>query len=277
MDLVVATSDIFVGWATVALAAATWGLLSAAIWAGYKASRGVRDQINEQRLIERRRRVFELQSVLSRADFIAINAEAVKMMEAFGSDASSARTAWDSLSSFKSLRILAVLNFYELVATEYNEGFLDRGAANKNLAYTVIATWEYAEAFVAYLRDNDPAYFDEWKYLYDNHRQTILDAARERPASRRAGGAPKAQQTGGVAQQAPPIGEEIHLPGPTLLPLLTAGAITTIVIGTTVSIVLSAVGVGLLGVVLIGWIRDTRRDIEALPESSRTDLSHGKH
>jgi hypothetical protein len=134
LDVVVATSDIFVGWTTVALAAATWALLIAAIWAGYKAARGVRDQINEQRLIERRRRVFELQSVLSRADFIAINAEAVKMMDAFRSDPSSARTEWDSLSSFRSLRILAVLNFYELVATEYNEEFLDRVAANKNLA-----------------------------------------------------------------------------------------------------------------------------------------------
>lgn len=277
MDVVVATSDIFVGWATVALAAATWGLLIAAIWAGSKAARGVRDQINEQRLIERRRRVFELQSVLSRADFIAINAEAVQMMDAFRSDPSSARTEWDSLSSFRSLRILAVLNFYELVATEYNEEFLDRVAANKNLAYTVVATWEYAEGFVAYLRDNDPAYFDEWKYLYDHYRQTILASARELPTSRRAGGAPGPQPSGSVAQQAPPVGEELHLPGPTLIPLLTAVAITMIVIGTTVSTVLSFVGVGLLGAVVIRWIGDTRRDIDALLESSRTDLSNGKH
>ena len=94
LDVVVATSDIFVGWATVALAAATWSLFIAAIWAGSKAARGVREQIdaqrlierrqiNRQRLIERRRRLFELQSVLSRADFIANNAEAVKMMDAF--------------------------------------------------------------------------------------------------------------------------------------------------------------------------------------------------
>ena len=170
-----------------------------------------------------------------------------------------------------------MLNFYELVATEYNEEFLDRVAANKNLAYTVVATWEYAEGFVAYLRDNDPAYFDEWKYLYDNHRETIVASARELPTSRRADGAPKAQPSGSVAQQAPPTGEQFHLPGPTLIPLLTAIAITMIVIGTTVSIVLSFVGVGLLGVVLIRWIGDTRRDIDALPESSRTDLSHGEH
>ena len=50
-----------------------------------------------------------------------------------------------------------------------------------------------------------------------------------------------------------------------------------IVIGTTVSTVLSFVGVGLLGAVVIRWIGDTRRDIDALLESSRTDLYNGKH
>ena len=31
-----------------------------------------------------------------------------------------------------------MLNFYELVAISYNEEFLDRVSANKNLAYTVV-------------------------------------------------------------------------------------------------------------------------------------------
>ena len=67
-------------------------------------------------------------------------------------------------------------------------------------------------------------------------------------------------------QPAPPAGEEIHLPGPTILPLVVAVAITLIVVGTTLGWEFSALG----GVVLIvsasRWIRDTRRDVAALPE-----------
>ncbi len=43
--------------------------------------------------------------------------------------------------------------------------------------------------------------------------------------------------------QTPPAGEDIHLPGPSLLPLLVAIAITCMVIGTTLGWWLSIVGV----------------------------------
>jgi hypothetical protein len=65
---------------------------------------------------------------------------------------------------------------------------------------------------------------------------------------------------------APPAEEEIHLPGPTILPLMTAIAITLIVIGTTLTWGLSIAGGILLVVCVVRWIRDTRRDIAALPE-----------
>jgi hypothetical protein len=65
---------------------------------------------------------------------------------------------------------------------------------------------------------------------------------------------------------APPAKEEIHLPGPTILPLMTAIAITLIVIGTTLTWGLSIAGGILLVVCVVRWIRDTRRDIAALPE-----------
>jgi hypothetical protein len=64
----------------------------------------------------------------------------------------------------------------------------------------------------------------------------------------------------------PPAGEEIHLPGPTILPLVTAIGITLIVIGTTLGWYLSAVGVVVVVVCLVRWIGDTRRDIAVLPE-----------
>ena len=66
---------------------------------------------------------------------------------------------------------------------------------------------------------------------------------------------------------APPAGEELHLPGPSLLPFVCAIAITLIVVGTTISLVVSIVGVVALVIVVIRWVADTRRDVAELPES----------
>jgi hypothetical protein len=65
---------------------------------------------------------------------------------------------------------------------------------------------------------------------------------------------------------APPPGEEIHLPGPTLIPFLSAIAITLIVIGTTLGWAFSIIGAVMLIGLIIRWVQDTRRDIEQLPE-----------
>jgi mannose/fructose/N-acetylgalactosamine-specific phosphotransferase system component IID len=69
---------------------------------------------------------------------------------------------------------------------------------------------------------------------------------------------------------APPVGEEVHLPGPTLLPFFCAVGITLAVIGTTISVILSIVGVLILLYTAIRWIAETRRDIDALPTEHRT-------
>ena len=65
---------------------------------------------------------------------------------------------------------------------------------------------------------------------------------------------------------APPTAEEIHLPGPSILPLVSAIGITLIVIGTTLGWFISAIGGVVLLVAAIRWIGDTRRDVAALPE-----------
>jgi membrane protein implicated in regulation of membrane protease activity len=65
---------------------------------------------------------------------------------------------------------------------------------------------------------------------------------------------------------APPAGEELHLPGPSILPLAAAIAITLIVIGTTISLILSIVGLVALVIIVWRWVGDTRRDIAELPE-----------
>lgn len=63
----------------------------------------------------------------------------------------------------------------------------------------------------------------------------------------------------------PPAGEEIHLPGPTMLPLLTAVGITLAVVGITISRYILVAGVILTVVCVIRWIRDTRVEIDELP------------
>jgi hypothetical protein len=65
--------------------------------------------------------------------------------------------------------------------------------------------------------------------------------------------------------QVPPPGEEIHLPGPSIQPVLLAVGITLALVGVTVSIVLVIVG-GLITVgTIIAWIRDARAEYDELP------------
>jgi hypothetical protein len=63
----------------------------------------------------------------------------------------------------------------------------------------------------------------------------------------------------------PPVGEEIHLPGPTILPLLMAVGITLALVGVTTFIELTVVGVLLTLGCLVRWIKDTRHEIDELP------------
>jgi len=72
-------------------------------------------------------------------------------------------------------------------------------------------------------------------------------------------------------RQAPPAGEEIHLPGGSLQPLILAAAITVTLIGVTTSIFMVIAGGIVTVVTILLWIRDTRRDVAELP------LEHEQH
>ena len=63
----------------------------------------------------------------------------------------------------------------------------------------------------------------------------------------------------------PPAGEEVHLPGPTIIPLLTAFGIAVALVGVTTTWLLTVAGGILALVCIVLWIRDTRRDISNLP------------
>jgi hypothetical protein len=65
--------------------------------------------------------------------------------------------------------------------------------------------------------------------------------------------------------EVPPVGEEIHLPGPSILPLLTAVGVTLSLVGITTFIEFTVVGVILTVVCVTRWIKDTRRETNELP------------
>jgi hypothetical protein len=74
-----------------------------------------------------------------------------------------------------------------------------------------------------------------------------------------------------IDPEIPPVGEEVHLPGPSLLPLLTAVGITLALVGITTMIELTVIGVILTVWAVARWIKDTRREIDELP------LEHHHH
>ena len=63
----------------------------------------------------------------------------------------------------------------------------------------------------------------------------------------------------------PPAGEEIHLPGPSIQPLLLTVGITMALLGVTIFFPFVIAGVILSVWVIIAWARGARREIDELP------------
>jgi hypothetical protein len=65
--------------------------------------------------------------------------------------------------------------------------------------------------------------------------------------------------------EVPPAGEEVHLPGPSIQPVLLAFGITLGIVGITTFFVLVVIGALISVGTIAVWIRDTRRAIDELP------------
>jgi len=68
---------------------------------------------------------------------------------------------------------------------------------------------------------------------------------------------------------APPVGEEIHLPEPSLVPILNAVGVALALVGLTISYVITVVGLVLFLVTLVRWIRDATHEMSELPAEHR--------
>jgi hypothetical protein len=69
----------------------------------------------------------------------------------------------------------------------------------------------------------------------------------------------------------PPVGEEVHMPAPSALPLINAASLALAIVSITLSWYLVAFGLIIFLATTIRWIRDVKRDIAELP------LDHTHH
>ena len=65
--------------------------------------------------------------------------------------------------------------------------------------------------------------------------------------------------------EAPPVGEQVHMPEPSLLPILNAVGVTFAIVGVTLSLWLTIAGSLLFLVTLVQWIRAAAREMSELP------------
>ena len=77
---------------------------------------------------------------------------------------------------------------------------------------------------------------------------------------------PEAQQ-----RTAPPVGESVHMPASSALPLINAASLAFAIVCITISWILVVVGAVFFIATAIVWIGDTRREIAELP------LEHDPH
>ena len=68
-----------------------------------------------------------------------------------------------------------------------------------------------------------------------------------------------------------PAGEQVHKPAPSALPLINAASLALMIVSLTLTWWLVAFGAIVFLVTTVRWIRDVRRDIDALP------LEHTHH
>ena len=63
----------------------------------------------------------------------------------------------------------------------------------------------------------------------------------------------------------PPAGEEIHMPEPSIIPIINAAALAVTIVSLTLSWYFVALGGIVFLITTFKWIADVRRDIDALP------------
>jgi heme/copper-type cytochrome/quinol oxidase subunit 1 len=74
------------------------------------------------------------------------------------------------------------------------------------------------------------------------------------------------------ATPAPPVGEQIHMPAPSRLPILNAAGLALAIVSITISRIGVVVGLAVFLVTTVLWIRAASRELDELPAEH-----HGGH
>lgn len=69
----------------------------------------------------------------------------------------------------------------------------------------------------------------------------------------------------GPIETVPQATEEVHLPGPSYLPVIVAFGVTIALVGVVLSFVMLAIGLVIAAVAIVRWIRETREEMAELP------------
>jgi hypothetical protein len=64
---------------------------------------------------------------------------------------------------------------------------------------------------------------------------------------------------------APPRGEEIHLPDPSYLPVIVAAGVTLAVVGIVINFAIAGIGLVITILAVVRWVRQTREEMAELP------------
>ena len=64
---------------------------------------------------------------------------------------------------------------------------------------------------------------------------------------------------------APPVGEEVHMPAPSALPLINSAALAIAIVAITISWWVVGFAMLVFLATTIRWVRDVKRDIAELP------------
>ena len=70
---------------------------------------------------------------------------------------------------------------------------------------------------------------------------------------------------------APPAGEEVHMPEPSILPIVNAVGVSLSIVGLTLSIAITIIGLVIFLTTLVIWVRAAAHEISELP------LDHSSH
>ena len=70
---------------------------------------------------------------------------------------------------------------------------------------------------------------------------------------------------------APPVGEQVHMPEPSIIPIVNAVGITLAIVGLTLELAVTIVGLVIFLSSLVVWVRSAVHDISELP------LDHSSH